>query len=51
MASYVAPERRTKVISIRMPVGLRDSIAAQAAAENKSLNAFALEKLELGLKQ
>ncbi len=51
MASYVAPENRTKVISIRMPIGLRQEIEARAAAENKSINVFALEALKRGLAQ
>jgi len=51
MPSYVAPERKTRVLSIRMPIARYDAIKAQATAENRTLNEFAFEKLELGLKQ
>jgi predicted HicB family RNase H-like nuclease len=49
MPSYVAPERRTKVISIRIPIWLHAKIVAAAAAERKSLNAFGAEKLVRGM--
>jgi predicted HicB family RNase H-like nuclease len=47
MASYVRP---TGVISVRMPLPLRQKIAAQAASAGKSINAFALEKLEQAMR-